>query len=400
MKLTLLVLCALPLLAVVLAAGGASAAAARLSIASPAFPAGAPSPRSTPARGPTSPPELTLAAALPAGTKSLALVVDDPDAPDPAAPKMTWVHWVLYDLPPSAKGLPEGVKALPTGTREGKNDWKRTGWGGPCPPIGTHRYFFKLYALDVVLPRPRIADEGGAREGDGRARPGEGGGDRDVPEGGAVRPTGPKPGPGIRRVHFAQQGGAMRSKSVLVIPFLTLSLVASAAGPSAPAASPALEAGRPRHVRPVREAVRGLLPVRRRRLAEGEPRPGRQVPLGLVRGAGRPQPRRPEVDPRGDLREGRLAEGEREAEGRRLLRRRHGRGRHREGRDEAARAVAREDRRREVDRRPAEARRRAARPAPDGRLRLLRRARTRRRRPATSRCSARAASASPTGTTT
>lgn len=91
---------------------------------------------------------------LPAGTKSLALIVDDPDAPDPAAPKMTWVHWVLYNIPPSASGLPEAVKpsALPAGTREGINDWKRTGYGGPCPPIGRHRYVHKLYALDVVLP--------------------------------------------------------------------------------------------------------------------------------------------------------------------------------------------------------------------------------------------------------
>lgn len=89
---------------------------------------------------------------LPAGTKSLVLIVDDPDAPDPAAPRMTWVHWVLYNLPPTATGLPEAVKALPPGTREGLNDWKRTGWGGPCPPIGRHRYFFKLYALDTPLP--------------------------------------------------------------------------------------------------------------------------------------------------------------------------------------------------------------------------------------------------------
>lgn len=90
----------------------------------------------------------------PAGTRSFALVVDDPDAPDPAAPKMTRVHWVLYDLPASATGLPEAVSpsSLPPGTREGTNDWKRTGWGGPSPPIGRHRYFHKLYALDSVLP--------------------------------------------------------------------------------------------------------------------------------------------------------------------------------------------------------------------------------------------------------
>lgn len=89
---------------------------------------------------------------LPDGTQSLALIVDDPDAPDPKAPKMTWVHWVLYNLPPTAGGLAEGVAALPPGTLEGINDWRRTGYGGPCPPIGRHRYFHKLYALDAVLP--------------------------------------------------------------------------------------------------------------------------------------------------------------------------------------------------------------------------------------------------------
>ncbi len=91
---------------------------------------------------------------IPAGTKSLVLIVDDPDAPDPAAPKMTWVHWLLYNIPPESKGLPEAVSAadLPAGTLQGSNDWHRTGYGGPCPPIGRHRYFFKLYALDTLLP--------------------------------------------------------------------------------------------------------------------------------------------------------------------------------------------------------------------------------------------------------
>jgi Raf kinase inhibitor-like YbhB/YbcL family protein len=84
--------------------------------------------------------------------KSLALIVDDPDAPDPKAPRMTWVHWVLYNIPTTASGLTEAVERLPPGTRDGLNDWKRTGYGGPCPPIGRHRYFHKLYALDVVLP--------------------------------------------------------------------------------------------------------------------------------------------------------------------------------------------------------------------------------------------------------
>jgi len=91
---------------------------------------------------------------LPAGTKSLALIVDDPDAPDPAAPKRTWVHWVLYNIPPESSGLKQAVKPmeLPHGTLQGRNDWGRTGYGAPCPPIGRHRYFHKLFALDVLLP--------------------------------------------------------------------------------------------------------------------------------------------------------------------------------------------------------------------------------------------------------
>jgi hypothetical protein len=91
---------------------------------------------------------------VPEAAQSLVLIVDDPDAPDPKAPKTTWVHWVLYGLPPSARGLAQGVAAkdLPAGTKQGTNDWKRTGYGGPCPPIGRHRYFHKLYALDTVLP--------------------------------------------------------------------------------------------------------------------------------------------------------------------------------------------------------------------------------------------------------
>jgi Raf kinase inhibitor-like YbhB/YbcL family protein len=91
---------------------------------------------------------------VPPGAKSLVLIVDDPDAPDPAAPRMTWVHWVLYNLPPETNGLPEGVEPsrLPAGTLEGLNDWQRTGYGGPCPPVGRHRYFHKLYALDTRLP--------------------------------------------------------------------------------------------------------------------------------------------------------------------------------------------------------------------------------------------------------
>src|SRR5262245_55217674 len=80
---------------------------------------------------------------VPQGAKSLALIVDDPDAPDPDHPKRTWVHWVLYNLPPANGSLPTGVTPdqLPAGAIQGTNDWPRVGYGGPCPPIGRHRYF-------------------------------------------------------------------------------------------------------------------------------------------------------------------------------------------------------------------------------------------------------------------
>lgn len=123
-----------------------------LTIRSPAFAHGADIPRIHTCEGDDVSPALELAGA-PQGAKSLALVVHDPDAPDPAAPRMDYVHWVLYNLPPSCKGLPQGVAptALPAGTRQGLNDWKKIGYGGPCPPIGKHRYFFVLTALDTVL---------------------------------------------------------------------------------------------------------------------------------------------------------------------------------------------------------------------------------------------------------
>lgn len=90
---------------------------------------------------------------VPARAKSLVLIVDDPDAPDPRAPQQTWVHWVVYNIPPDASGLPEGASTnkLPPGAEQGVNDWNRAGYGGPCPPVGRHRYFHKLYALDTVL---------------------------------------------------------------------------------------------------------------------------------------------------------------------------------------------------------------------------------------------------------
>ena len=91
---------------------------------------------------------------VPEGTRSLALIVDDPDAPDPKAPVRTWAHWVLYNLPPTLEGLPEALTpgTLPEGAHAGLNDWHQTDYVGPCPPVGHHRYFHKLYALDTVLP--------------------------------------------------------------------------------------------------------------------------------------------------------------------------------------------------------------------------------------------------------
>jgi Raf kinase inhibitor-like YbhB/YbcL family protein len=91
---------------------------------------------------------------VPPRTRSLALVVDDPDAPDPEQPTTTWVHWVIVDVPPSRHGLHENLGRLAHG-HVGLNDWNRAAWGGPCPPVGRHRYFFKLYALDRVLELAR-----------------------------------------------------------------------------------------------------------------------------------------------------------------------------------------------------------------------------------------------------
>ena len=98
---------------------------------------------------------------VPTGTKSLALIVDDPDAPDPAAPKRVFVHWVLFNVSAALSALAEGASgaALPAGAVEGRNDFGNTKFGGPCPPIGRHRYFFKLYALDATLPVDKLLDK-------------------------------------------------------------------------------------------------------------------------------------------------------------------------------------------------------------------------------------------------
>lgn len=104
---------------------------------------------------------------VPAGTESLALIVEDPDAPDPNAPTAVWVHWVVFNLPKLTTGLPEGIKDLPKQAQHGLNDWKRAAYGGPCPPIGRHRYAHKVYALDTMLEleRPTKAELEAAMQG-------------------------------------------------------------------------------------------------------------------------------------------------------------------------------------------------------------------------------------------
>ena len=125
-----------------------------LQITSTAFAEGQPIPQKYTCQGSDVSPPLKWTG-TPANTKSLALISDDPDAPDPRAPKMTWVHWVLYDLPATTSELAENVAktaTLANGAKQGMTDFKRVGYGGPCPPPGgAHRYFFKLYALDTVL---------------------------------------------------------------------------------------------------------------------------------------------------------------------------------------------------------------------------------------------------------
>jgi len=137
-----------------------------MQLSSSAFPPNGEIPSAHTCEGADSAPGLAWTGA-PSAVKSFALIVDDPDAPDPRAPKMTWVHWVVFNLPAETSALPDGG-ALPVGAREGVNDWKRARWNGPCPPIGRHRYVFKLYALDTTLPslaRPTKAALEAAMEG-------------------------------------------------------------------------------------------------------------------------------------------------------------------------------------------------------------------------------------------
>jgi Raf kinase inhibitor-like YbhB/YbcL family protein len=124
-------------------------AAAALAVTSSAFASGAEIPTEHTCEGADVAPPLAWSGA-PTGTKGFAIIVDDPDAPDPAAPKQTWVHWVVAGIPPGVTSLPAGG-ALPAGAVAGTNDFGKTAWGGPCPPVGRHRYFFKVYAVDAVI---------------------------------------------------------------------------------------------------------------------------------------------------------------------------------------------------------------------------------------------------------
>ncbi|HOK08321.1 MAG TPA: YbhB/YbcL family Raf kinase inhibitor-like protein [Candidatus Hydrogenedens sp.] len=125
---------------------------AKLTITSSAFKMGSPIPKKYTGDGPDLSPPLNWEG-VPEGTKSLALISDDPDAP-----VGTWVHWVIFNIPPTEKGLPEGVpkqNTLSNGAKQGTNDFRKIGYNGPAPPPGKpHRYYFKLYALNVVLDLP------------------------------------------------------------------------------------------------------------------------------------------------------------------------------------------------------------------------------------------------------
>jgi Raf kinase inhibitor-like YbhB/YbcL family protein len=120
-----------------------------LTITSPAFTDGGAIPVRYTCDGPDISPPLAIAA-IPSETSSLALIVDDPDAP-----AGTWVHWIVWNIPADTRNVNEGH--VPAGAKQGLNDWRRNSYNGPCPPSGTHRYFFKIYALDKTLDLPQSA---------------------------------------------------------------------------------------------------------------------------------------------------------------------------------------------------------------------------------------------------
>jgi Raf kinase inhibitor-like YbhB/YbcL family protein len=156
------------LLLAALCMADAGSAAMALTLTSPAFKPQGQIPAKFTCEGDDVSPPLAFDG-MPQGTKSLALIIDDPDAPDPSAPQRVWVHWVVYNIPASADGLPQDADrvGLPQGAAAGVNDFKQQGYDGPCPPIGRHRYFHKLYALDttLALKAPTKADLEAAMQG-------------------------------------------------------------------------------------------------------------------------------------------------------------------------------------------------------------------------------------------
>ncbi len=144
---------AIALAAVATAVEREEAVEQQLSIESPAFANGRPIPARHTADGADLSPKLRIANP-PEGTASFALIMDDPDAP-----MGTWVHWVVWNIPAAVSVVPES--GVPAGAVEGRNSWGRTGYGGPAPPSGTHRYFFKLYALDAPLELDPETDKDG-----------------------------------------------------------------------------------------------------------------------------------------------------------------------------------------------------------------------------------------------
>jgi hypothetical protein len=150
---SLAVVCAI--VAALAVSGSMAQAPSGFQLTSPAFPQGGNIPVAYTCDGPNRSPALQWSG-VPAGTLSFALIVDDPDAP-----RGTWVHWVLFDIPGTRTELPEGFTPGQVGV-SGRNDFGRTGYGGPCPPSGTHRYFFRLHAL----PEPTLPLREGASRGD------------------------------------------------------------------------------------------------------------------------------------------------------------------------------------------------------------------------------------------
>ncbi|GFO57137.1 hypothetical protein GMSM_41440 [Geomonas sp. Red276] len=141
----------IPLLLFVLAVSLSAKEVRKMNLTSPAFADGQPIPALYTCDGKDASPPLAIQG-VPSGTKSLALVVDDPDAP-----VGTWVHWVVWNIAPGTIEIPAGH--APAEARQGTNSWKKTNYGAPCPPSGTHRYFFKLYALKDTLTLPSSAQK-------------------------------------------------------------------------------------------------------------------------------------------------------------------------------------------------------------------------------------------------